>query len=126
MATILIVEDDEDIRNTVSEILREQDYDVREAEDGKQALEVLESMGNEPCLVLLDLMMPEMSGTELLQVLHETHRLASLPVVVLSAAGGTDTDVPLAKRYVRKPLSLDLLLKLVEEFCSREGDVDSR
>ena len=90
MRTILVVEDDDDIREGVCDILRHEGYEVREAEHGKRALELLETMAGKPCLVLLDLMMPIMNGPELLQVLEETHRLASLPVVVVSAGGSPD------------------------------------
>ena len=116
MPTILVVEDDDDIRESVCDILRDEGYDVREAEHGKRALETLETLAGQPCLVLLDLMMPVMSGPELLQILHETHRLASLPVVVVSAGGGPN-DAPGAKKFVRKPAKMDLLLQLVGEFC---------
>ena len=116
MRTILVVEDDDDIREGVCDILRHEGYDVREAEHGKRALETLEAMDNEPCLVLLDLMMPVMNGPELLQILQETHRLASLPIVVISAGGSPD-DAPGATKFMRKPASIDLLLHLVGEFC---------
>jgi two-component system chemotaxis response regulator CheY len=117
MPAVLIVEDDIDIREIVAEALSDEGYDVRQAANGKEALTQLEHMDDQPCLVLLDLMMPVMNGQEVLKVLHESHRLASLPVVVVSAGDATQADVPEAKRFVRKPPSLDLLLKLVHEFC---------
>jgi two-component system, chemotaxis family, chemotaxis protein CheY len=116
MHTILLVEDDDDIREVFAEVLREDGYDVREAENGKVALEQLAHMRGTPCLVLLDLMMPVMSGSELLKVLHDTHQLASLPVVVLSA-GGSSSDAPEARQFLRKPVHPDVLLKVVNDFC---------
>ena len=117
MHTILLVEDDDDIREVFAEVLREDGYEVREAENGKVALEQLEDMRGTPCfLVLLDLMMPVMSGAELLKVLHDTHQLATLPVVVLSA-GGNLSDAPEAKRFLRKPVHPEVLLKVVNDFC---------
>jgi len=91
--------------------------EVHEAENGEVALEILRSMHGEPCLVLLDLMMPVMSGPELLKVLHESHRLAALPVVVLSA-GGREQDVPEARRFIKKPVDTKLLMDVVHEFCN--------
>ncbi|MET0339535.1 MAG: response regulator [Polyangiales bacterium] len=116
MKTVLLVEDDDDIREVVAEVLRDAGYDVREAENGKVALEQLEHLHGTPCLILLDLMMPVMSGPQLLAVLRQSHQLASLPVVVLSA-GGRPGDAPEAQQFVRKPVSPDVLLRIVRDFC---------
>lgn len=116
MKRILLVEDYDDIREALAETLRDHGYEVTEAENGKVALERLEELGENPCLVLLDLMMPVMTGTEMLKCLQQTHRLAALPVVVLSA-GGQPSDVPTAKKFIRKPPPEDMLLSIVEEFC---------
>ncbi|MDB4985089.1 MAG: response regulator receiver [Myxococcaceae bacterium] len=116
MTSILVVEDNEDIRELVAETLRGEGYEVLEAEHGLHALEVLESLPVPPALVLLDLMMPVMSGVEFIQILEERGRLLEMPVVVLSA-GGRPEDAKQARRFVRKPPSPELLLKLVEEFC---------
>ncbi|HKP56889.1 MAG TPA: response regulator [Polyangiales bacterium] len=121
MKTILLVEDDPDIRKLVGVVLRKEGYEVIEAEHGEQALEVLGEMRGNPCLVLLDLMMPVMSGPELLKVLHDTHRLAALPVVVLSA-GGEPSDAPQAQHFVRKPAAPGVLLALVREFCGSPAE----
>ncbi|HET6338397.1 MAG TPA: response regulator [Polyangiales bacterium] len=116
MKAILLVEDNDDIRELYGTVLRREGYEVQEAENGQIALERLEQMHGTPCLVLLDMMMPIMSGPELLRVLHESHRLASLPIVVLSA-GGTEADAPHAKKFIRKPVDGHVLLTVVREFC---------
>lgn len=113
---VLVVDDDPDVREATVEALRDAGYDVREAVNGKHALAVLEAMKTRPCLVLLDMMMPEMSGGEMLRVLSESQHLASLPVVIVS---GEAKHAHGARRLLRKPLSVDLLLKVVEEFCGR-------
>jgi len=118
MTTILLVEDDDDIREVFAEVLRDGGYRVREAENGRVALDMLEQLNDTPCLVLLDLMMPVMSGPELLKILHDTQRLAWLPVVVLSA-GGSPIDAPEAIKFVRKPVTPDRLLQIVTEFCGK-------
>jgi CheY-like chemotaxis protein len=69
-------------------MLRHDGYDVLEAEHGARALELLAEQITQPCLILLDLMMPVMSGPEFLKVLIGTNRLASLPVVFVSACQG--------------------------------------
>jgi CheY-like chemotaxis protein len=116
MKTILLVEDNDDIREVVGELLRDEGYEVLEAEHGAAALAQLEKMHGQPCLVLLDMMMPVMSGTELLKVLHDSHRLAPLPVVVLSAASEAQ-DVPEAQGFIRKPADPEVLIAMVKEFC---------
>lgn len=113
---VVLVEDNEDIRDLYCAVLRREGYEVHEAENGEAALQLLQRMHGDPCLVLLDLMMPIMSGPELLEILHESHRLASLPVVVLSA-GGQPSDAPRAQRFIRKPVESQVLVSVVREFC---------
>jgi CheY-like chemotaxis protein len=116
MRSILLVEDNEDLRELYASVLRRGGYLVREAENGQDALAVLESVDSEPCLLLLDLMMPVMSGVELLKALHDSGRLARLPVIVLSA-GGRASDVPEAQKFIRKPVDAHVLLSTVQKFC---------
>ncbi|MDB4988134.1 MAG: hypothetical protein JWN04_3312 [Myxococcaceae bacterium] len=119
MKTILLVEDDPDIREVTAEILRESGYEVCEAEDGQGALEQLQQMSVVPALVLLDLSMPIMTGQELLQELKKSERFATLPVVVVSGAGWTHADVPDANEFISKPPSVAQLLQVVREYCDR-------
>jgi CheY-like chemotaxis protein len=116
MTVILLVDDSDDLRALYGGMLRRHGYDVQEAENGQVALDRLHQMNGVPCLVLLDLMMPIMSGSELLRVLHESGRLATVPVIVLSA-GGQESDAPEATKFVRKPIAADVLVALVGEFC---------
>jgi CRP/FNR family transcriptional regulator, cyclic AMP receptor protein len=119
MTTILLVDDDEDIRELTAEILRESGYDVVEAEDGQQALSALAEMATPPALVLLDLIMPIMTGQQMLQEMRAIPELAQVPVVALTAGGFRPADVPDAQDVVRKPASVAVLLKVVEQFCKR-------
>ncbi len=112
---VLVVDDDEDIRNIVAEILRDEGYLVDEAENGRDAMDRIGEMHEEPCLVLLDMMMPEMNGVEVLAALSRQHRLAAMPVVVLSAQALVHAQG--ARRILRKPLSREALLTVVREFC---------
>ena len=116
MKTIVLVDDNEDLREIYGAVLRRAGFDVREAENGEEALTMLHAMAADPCVMLLDLMMPVMNGAELLRVLQEDPRFASLPVVVLSA-GGRASDAPEAKRFIRKPVEPDVLVALAHEFC---------
>ena len=78
-------------------VLEEEGYNVRSSNNGREALEMLADPGS-PDLVLLDLMMPVMSGWEVLQEMAKVPRLAALPVVVFTAAGNPlSGDLPISK-----------------------------
>lgn len=115
--TVLVVDDDEDTRACVMTVLENEGYDVQGSSDGSDALRVLKGVF-EPDLVLLDLMMPIMSGWELLDELAKIPRLAALPVIVFTAAGDPlPSPTKLKKPVVRKPIDVELLLSLVNEYC---------
>ena len=115
---VLVVEDDDDVRDAVSASLRDEGYEVAEAENGRLALEWLKSNAD-PCLVLLDLWMPVMSGIELHEVMAQDPRLSGVPLVVVSAAGDAKDRAQQmgALGYLRKPLDLHDLLATVERYC---------
>lgn len=115
MHEILLVEDDEDLREMFAEVLRSAGYVVHEAENGQAALEQLEAHC-QPCLLLLDIMMPVMSGPALLQTLQQQDRLSSLSVLAISAAD-TVHEVPQANGFIPKPILPDELLSAVGEYC---------
>ena len=77
MSTVMVVDDSDDLREIVAMILTDAGHHVVEAENGQVALDLLRS-GIEPGLILLDLMMPVLSGPELLALLREDARLAAL------------------------------------------------
>jgi CheY-like chemotaxis protein len=114
MGTILIVEDDDDLRELFAEVLRNEQHSVLCASNGHEALALLENV--QPCLMLLDLMMPVMSGGELLEKLDRSKRLEDMPIVVVSAVA-EQTAAPGACRYIQKPIELRALLEVAKEFC---------
>jgi CheY-like chemotaxis protein len=110
---ILLVEDDHAIRETIAELLEEEGYGVTCAANGAEALELL-SAPEVPSLILLDLMMPVMTGWELREALREDPRLASIPVVVISASRSSETaDGIEAAAYLAKPFDALRLLDTV-------------
>jgi CheY-like chemotaxis protein len=115
--TILLVEDDFDVREALVETLREEGYRVDCAGDGEQALEYLRD-GGRPALILLDLMMPRMSGSEFRMVQKVDPALRHLPVVLLSADGRMDEKARALEvdGAIRKPIDLDELLAVIERF----------
>jgi CheY-like chemotaxis protein len=112
-ASVLLVEDDADIREAVSSVLEAEGYTVLTAENGAQALAILER--GQPCVVLLDLMMPVMSGWEFMRVVKENQRLVDMPVVVVSAYSERKAEG--VRRVLKKPLDVSKLLAAVAEYC---------
>ena len=84
--TVLVVEDDADIRDVLAQLLAPEGYLVATAEHGEEALAWLRTHPA-PCAILLDLMMPVMDGLTFLRAMRAEPALSSIPVVVLSAAG---------------------------------------
>lgn len=113
--SILLVEDDFDVREALVETLRDRGYQVESASDGEQALQLLRA-GSRPGLILLDLMMPRMSGSEFRMVQQVDPALAHLPVVLLSADGRMEEKAISLKVQgaIRKPIDLDELFAVIE------------
>ena len=116
---VLIVEDDDEIRGALSEILVDEGYRVEQAENGRVALDRLR---HEPApeLILLDLMMPVMNGWQFRAEQMRDPELSRIPVVIISAAGSASQQVvtldePAA--FLRKPIDLDKLLQTVSRYC---------
>ena len=117
--TLLVVDDDLDIREALQDVLEGAGYSVCCAADGQQALETLRCGRCTPDLILLDLMMPRMNGFEFRDVQRRESGLCDIPVLLASA----DPALPQAARslgvagYLRKPLDLDDLLGTVDRLC---------
>lgn len=110
----MIVEDDVDIRELFADVLEAGGYRVVQAGNGREALDLLRA-GAAPALILLDLMMPVMSGAELLDILRHDPELARVPVVIVSAfAEGTVEGV---KRFVQKPVTAALLQEIASAYA---------
>lgn len=115
---LLVVEDDEDIRDAMVGILQSKGYTVFAAHDGAEALAQLQ-MGRAPCLILLDLMMPVMDGWTFCEEREKDPALAAIPVVVVSAVSRLDprTASLRAVDHVPKPVDVSKLLATVERYC---------
>ena len=120
--SILLVEDEPDIRTSLQEALEWEGYHVVTAANGREALACLPNMAR-PCLILLDLMMPVMNGWEFADALKTNDCLAAIPIVVVTAfadeaRGERERASAIGTReVVRKPVDLDLLLRLVHRYC---------
>jgi CheY-like chemotaxis protein len=112
-ASVLLVEDDQDIREAVSAVLEAEGYTVLTAGNGEEALAILER--GQPCVVLLDLMMPVMSGWDFMDVVKKNQRLVEIPVVVVSAYSEKKAEG--VRRVLKKPLDVNQLLAAVADYC---------
>jgi CheY-like chemotaxis protein len=115
---VLIVDDDLPIREALRALLEGEGYDVEEAENGRVALDRVRG-GQAPAVVLLDLMMPVMTGGEFLRAVKHDPLTVRIPIIVMTAwrSGATGiTGVP-PDGYLRKPLNVDALLSMVRGFC---------
>lgn len=111
---ILVVEDDADIRETVCDLLLQEGFQVHQAGDGREALRLLTEAVLLPCVVLLDLMMPGVSGEEVLAEMKKSESFRNVPVVVTSASVHRPEG---AVAYLKKPFGADLLLETVRAYC---------
>jgi CheY-like chemotaxis protein len=114
---VLVVEDDEGVRDALSLILDIEGYDVTVASDGAEALSLLANM-EPPCLILSDLMMPVMDGWTFAGELGKDPRLASIPIVFVTAFAERAASLSKAHRVIRKPVDTDLLIEVVGQYCA--------
>lgn len=114
---ILVVEDDEDIRETLQQVLEAEGYATSGAANGAEALHQLLS-DRVPCLVLLDLMMPIMSGPELLVRMRQDPRLVAIPVIIVSAWAQEAEKTSGAQGFLKKPVDLEALLNVAGQYCT--------
>ena len=113
---ICIIEDDENLRFTVKEILEKQGNIITEASNGKEALMKLNKEKNLPDIILLDLMMPVMNGFEFLSKIKNT-KIKSVPILVLTGADLDDNDKSFLKNETEKVIHKtdDTVLSIAEE-----------
>jgi len=113
-AWVLVVDDEEDVRESMSEVLASAGYAVRTAADGEAALNAIRIAADPPDLVLLDLLLPRLAGREVLRVLGADHR--AIPVVVVTGIDpepGDLVELSGVKSVLRKPVAASDLLAAV-------------
>jgi len=128
MFSILIVEDDKAIRDMLAMYLKSKSYTVLVAEDGKQALEQLYE--TVPDLLLLDWMLPDMDGVELIPQIRELELFKDLPILMLTARAGEEDKVKGlnvgADDYMTKPVSLQELDARIRALIRRSQGLNSK
>lgn len=123
---VLIIEDDIDIRELIAEILDEEGYITATAENGKIGLDYLIAcnVNDRPDCIILDLMMPVMTGLQVLERLQADHPndLAKIPVIIATAKGSPKEDLknmPSNVTKIRKPMDVNELIDTVAKHCQR-------
>jgi two-component system chemotaxis response regulator CheY len=118
MAKALVVDDSRAVRMILAKNLKELGYEVREAANGKEALDVIEAEGAAVKLVLADWNMPEMNGIDLLKRLRQNPQLSSLVVVMVTTETELDQMAAAleagANEYVMKPFTKDILVEKLQ------------
>jgi|SRR6478735_1264177 len=109
---VLVVDDDLDLRDVLSDLLADDGFEPISVESGKAALRYLEG-GEQPSLILLDLMMPDMSGWDFRRAQLRNPQLADIPVVVMTASRRVGPPPITASAVVYKPVRLHQLLDVV-------------
>jgi CheY-like chemotaxis protein len=117
---VLVVDDDDDIRETLADLLGDEGYRVITATNGADAFDKLRAPQQlRPCVILLDLMMPVMSGLQFYSLQQQDPALASIPIVVLSADGNVQQKaLPFGGEYLPKPVRIETVLGAVERHCA--------
>lgn len=116
---VLIVEDSEDIRSSMAELLESEGYHVLQAPNGRIALAQLAEYEHLPGLILLDLMMPVMDGYEFRKTQKADPRLENIPVLLMTARGELDEHASslAVEGYLRKPFpDIEAILEIIGRF----------
>jgi len=120
---VWVVDDDVSIRLLLSHVLTAAGHRVVCADNGDEALRLLERAT--PDLMIVDLLMPGTTGWDLLEFMREHPRLSAVPVIVLTACG-EDGAMPFGRAVIHKPIDDDLLCGLVAELLSQKQANPSR
>lgn len=119
--TILVVDDEQDLLDLIEYNLKKEGFDVLKAEDGEEGIEVARE--SSPDLVLLDIMMPNMDGLEVVEVMRGDEDLKRIPIIFLTARGDEKTEVEGLNKggddYITKPISTTKLISRIKAVLRR-------
>lgn len=111
--SVMIVEDDVGIRDSLVDLLRAEGYDPSTADDGESAIEVLKKM-TKPCLVLLDIAMPKMDGLQFIEKVREIGLTGVSHVIIMTALSKFKSE---GHHVIQKPFDMEVLLEAVNDFA---------
>lgn len=119
MTKILLVEDEVALRETLEEILALNNFEVSLAASGEEALELILKI--KPDIIVSDIMMPGISGLELIEKVHQQAQFKNIPFIFLSAlVSKEDQNIGIAagaKGYITKPFKASDLIREIREIC---------
>jgi CheY-like chemotaxis protein len=118
---VLVVDDDPDVLVALTDALESEGYEVSGARDGIEALERIAQ--RRPDLIITDLLMPTMTGFELLAALHDDPKLATIPTLIITAGRSPEAGTTPGSVVLPKPLDLDRLMRAITA-CTGEPDPD--
>ena len=112
--TVVVVDDEEGICETLRDVFEDEGYSVGVATNGADALELLRRLSPKPCIVVLDLLMPVLDGNAVYRAMKADPTLADIPVVISTS---DPSRAPSGVLIMRKPIVLDVLLGVVRKNC---------
>lgn len=112
--TVVVVDDEEGICETLRDVFEDEGYSVGVATNGAQALALLKSLSPKPCIVILDLLMPVLDGNAVYRAMKADPSLAGIPVVISTS---DPSRAPSGVLILRKPIVLEVLLGVVRKSC---------
>ncbi|QOV91945.1 response regulator [Humisphaera borealis] len=123
MATVMVVEDADLVRETLTRLLRREGFEILAAHDGLEAMEMLRS--TTPDVILLDVNMPDMDGIEMLEALQSSPQYQGVPVVMLTSHGDTHTirramQLGAKEFLVKATFSIGEMLESVKRYASHQ------
>jgi CheY-like chemotaxis protein len=110
--TILVVEDEFDVQQVVADVLRDEGYEVSVCGNGREALASLRK--SQPDIIVMDVMMPLLSGLQVLEELQKSPGLKDVPVILMSETSLPSTGPRLWRAFLKKPFRLEQLLEAVK------------
>lgn len=113
--SILVIDDDEAIREVLKISLEMEGYPVMTAINGKDALEILSKSPNQG-LILLDLMMPVMNGWEFVEEFQKIDKYSNIPIILISAYSERAKNIPAIQEVFSKPMNFNTLLDRVKSY----------
>ena len=113
-SVILLVEDEEESREALRELLELEGLTIATATNGREALEAITELGDRLCLVLLDLFMPVMDGWQVIEALRADGRLRTVRVVIVTSAAHR---APAGSPVIEKPLDIGRVMKTIQAVC---------
>jgi CheY-like chemotaxis protein len=122
LGTILLIDDDLELSDTMSEFLKIHGYATLQAQNGQNAIDLLKTMATVPLLIVLDMSMPVLDRRGFLKRRAKDPVLLGIPVIVVSGGDGPASPPMNVKAYLRKPVSMKRLMSIIESALQRLDD----